>query len=158
MRVVNALQPDIDRNVCLSATLLIFTSQNSSKLLRHHFFLYDHVLLITLEGDLLGMSQEQELIPLVAHYVRFSVNHCIVDLSKVQHMNSTGLSFLIRILGTVSASEGKMVLIHPTDQVSKLFTITKLDRIFTVQSSRSEALHYLLASRPKEVENDRGNG
>lgn len=105
-----------------------------------NYFLYENIIIIQLEGDLLGVSNEEKLITLSSNYLKFETFHCIVDLHRVQYMNSTGLSFLVRKLTIFKNKRGKTILVKPSLQISKLLTITKLDRVFTVADSRQSAI------------------
>jgi len=54
----------------------------------------------------------------------------IVDLSKVEWMNSTGLGILISGLTTLRNNGGELKLARITDKIESLLTITKLITVF----------------------------
>ncbi len=107
------------------------------------YFLYGNIMVLQLEGDLLGVSQESNLLALVNSYLLFGNFHCIVDLKRIHYMNSTGLSFLVRVLTALKQKQGKTILVNPNQQLIKLLKITKLDRMFTVASSQHAAIQLL---------------
>lgn len=54
----------------------------------------------------------------------------IIDLSKVEWMNSTGLGILISGLTTLRNNGGELKLARVTDKIESLLTITKLITVF----------------------------
>ena len=54
----------------------------------------------------------------------------IIDLSKVEWMNSTGLGILISGLTTLRNNGGDLKLARVTDKIESLLTITKLITVF----------------------------
>ncbi len=99
----------------------------------------DNILFITMEGDLLGMSDEQKILEFIKDFTEKDINRCAVDISSIGYMNSTGLSLLIRLLTRFRNNGGELVLVSPSEQVRKLLVITKLNAIFTVVNSEVEA-------------------
>ncbi len=56
----------------------------------------------------------------------------IVDLSDIDFINSTGLSFLVSVLTKTRNIGGETSLLHVSEQVSKLLVITKLQSFFNI--------------------------
>lgn len=54
----------------------------------------------------------------------------VIDLSKVEWMNSTGLGILISGLTTLRNNGGELKLARVTDKIESLLTITKLITVF----------------------------
>lgn len=98
---------------------------------------------ISLEGDILGDSNSVELIDQVNEKINNKLIYCLLDLSKVRYINSSGIGLLITLVTKFRAKEGEIVLINPSDQVKKLINITKLDAIFQIVQNEKEALTYL---------------
>jgi anti-sigma B factor antagonist len=103
----------------------------------------DNILYVDLEGDLLGANREQELLEVVKKSLDEKVTSCLVDISKVGYMNSTGLSFLIRLLTRFRNVGGDLVLVKPSEQARKLLVITKLNNIFSVAQDEEDAVAIL---------------
>ncbi|MCC5945285.1 MAG: STAS domain-containing protein [Bernardetiaceae bacterium] len=103
----------------------------------------ENILYVDISGDLLGINREQELLNFVQEQIQEDVKHCAVDISQVGYMNSTGLSFLIRLLTRFRNQGGDLVLVNPSEQARKLLVITKLNNIFSVCDSNSEAIKAL---------------
>lgn len=109
----------------------------------YNYFLYENIIIIELEGDLLGVSQEESLLQMCMGYLKTGDYHCIIDLRKIHYMNSTGLSFLVRMFTAMKEREGRTILVNPSSQAVKLLEITKLNRVFSLAYSRSSAIHEL---------------
>lgn len=54
----------------------------------------------------------------------------VIDLSRVEWMNSTGLGILISGLTTLRNNGGELKLARVTDKIESLLTITKLITVF----------------------------
>ncbi len=103
----------------------------------------NNVLLIVMSGDLIGENNGPDLVNLVNDKIQEGYYYCAVDLSNVRYMNSSGIGVLITLLTKFRNHEGEMVLIRPSENIKKLLLITKLNKIFTVNDSREEAVKSL---------------
>ena len=64
----------------------------------------------------------------------------VIDLSKVEWMNSTGLGILISGLTTLRNNGGELKLARVTDKIESLLTITKLITVFESFDNVDEAV------------------
>jgi anti-sigma B factor antagonist len=65
----------------------------------------------------------------------------ILDLSRIDFMDSTGLSSMMSTMKTL-VGQGEMVLCGGSEKLRMLFSITKLDRgVFRIFDDRAEALN-----------------
>ena len=64
----------------------------------------------------------------------------VIDMEKVDFLDSTGLGVLVGGLKKVRAHEGSMELICSQDRLLKIFRITGLAKVFTIHESESAAL------------------
>lgn len=103
----------------------------------------DDSLHLDIEGDLLGLAEEQDILDFVKAETETGCKYCTVDISEVGYMNSTGLSLLIRMLTRFRNYGGDLALVNPSEQVNKLLVITKLRAIFTIADTKEEALAQL---------------
>jgi anti-sigma B factor antagonist len=65
-------------------------------------------------------------------------NDLVVDLGKVDFIDSTGLGVLVGALNRAKELGGSLQLICAQERVLKLLRITGLDQVFTVRASLSE--------------------
>jgi anti-sigma B factor antagonist len=103
----------------------------------------DEVLLLFLEGDLIGDNNETQLIDELSNHLYDNMLLCAVDISKIRFINSSGIGALITILTKFRNKGGEMVLIKPSEQLKKLLIITKLNSIFTVVDNQEAAINQL---------------
>lgn len=109
----------------------------------------NHVLFAQVEGDLLGLAEDLKLLHLAEQSLLDSgISHAAVDISKINYMNSSGLTILIRMLTMYRNVGGEVVLINPSNSVNKILIITKLNAIFQVLKTKEEAF---LVLKPKQV-------
>ncbi|WP_067837534.1 STAS domain-containing protein [Amphibacillus sediminis] len=59
----------------------------------------------------------------------------VVDLEHVNYMDSTGLGVFISALKSTNECGSKLRLIHLQDRVHRLFKITSLDNIITIDTT-----------------------
>jgi anti-sigma B factor antagonist len=64
----------------------------------------------------------------------------ILDFSRVEFIDSTGLSVLLNGLRRLTRRQGSLVLVCTNPTVLRLFEITRLDSTFDIVATREEAL------------------
>ena len=103
----------------------------------------EDVLIISLDGDLIGENSGVKILELANDAVNDNVFGIAVDVENVRYMNSSGLGVLITLLTKVKNKGGEIVLIRPSDQIKKLLEITKLNAVFASYDSEEEAVQQL---------------
>ncbi len=66
--------------------------------------------------------------------------HLVVDLEKVEFLDSTGLGVLVGGLKRVRGHDGSLQLVCTQERLLKIFRITGLSKVFAIHASQSEAL------------------
>jgi anti-sigma B factor antagonist len=100
----------------------------------------DNLLTIRLSGDLIGENNSVAVIGVVAEALEQKVKVCIVDISDLRYINSSGIGLLITILTKFRNKGGEVYLMKPSESVQKLLVITKLNAIFQIIQSADEVL------------------
>jgi len=100
----------------------------------------EQVLIISLDGDIIGENIGLELLEVVNDAILEKIKFCTIDISGVRYVNSSGIGLLITILTKFKNNSGDVYLINPSDHVQKLFIITKLNVIFNIVQTKEEAL------------------
>lgn len=103
----------------------------------------DDVLVLKFEGDLIGENHGPELISIANDSLNDNINDCIIDISEVRYINSSGIGVLITLLTKFRNKEGEVILVKPSKSVEKLLLITKLSSIFQVAGTAEEAISLL---------------
>lgn len=70
----------------------------------------------------------------------------VLDLTRVEFIDSTGLSVLLNGLRRITRRHGAMALVCTNPTVLRLFEITRLDSTFEIYPTRDEALERVLAA------------
>ncbi|MEX0882951.1 MAG: STAS domain-containing protein [Cyclobacteriaceae bacterium] len=103
-------------------------------------YIKNKTLVLKLQGDLIGDESGPKLVGLVTDALNEDVIRCIIDLSEVRYISSSGIGVLITILTKMRNAGGEVYLTSPSEHVKKLLIITKLNNIFMVYDSLEEAL------------------
>jgi len=67
----------------------------------------------------------------------------VVDLSRIDYMDSTGLGVLVGALKRLREKDGELRLVQPTPRVMRVLEITRLVNVFQIFHSEEEALNSL---------------
>lgn len=95
-------------------------------------------LILRISGDLIGEDNGMQLISAVNEAVSHQVKICIIDISDLRYINSSGIGVLITILTKFRNKGGEVYLMNPSENVTKLLIITKLNSIFQIIKSEEE--------------------
>jgi len=99
-----------------------------------------NTLILRITGDLIGEDSGTRLIEAVSEALTHKVPTCIIDISELRYINSSGIGVLITILTKFGNKGGEVYLMKPSESVKKLLVITKLNAIFQVIQSENEVV------------------
>jgi len=99
----------------------------------------DDVVVLEVSGKIMGGEESTMFHGKIHEYISSKQNNIVVDLAKVDWMNSVGLGMLISALTTVKNSGGRLVLANIT-KIESILTITRLISVFEHYDSRDEAI------------------
>jgi anti-sigma B factor antagonist len=97
-------------------------------------------LILRVSGDLIGEDNGTQLVEAVNEAMSHKVVSCVIDISDLRYINSSGIGVLITILTKFRNKGGDVYLMRPSENVKKLLVITKLNAIFQVIQSEDEIL------------------
>lgn len=97
-------------------------------------------LVIRLSGDLIGEDNGASIMEAVGTALQQGVMVCVVDISGLRYINSSGIGVLITILTKFRNKGGEVYLMKPSESVQKLLVITKLNAIFQIVQSEEEVV------------------
>jgi anti-sigma B factor antagonist len=98
------------------------------------------VVILEPKGKIMGGPDASLLHDKLYEYIEQDRKKVIIDLGKVDWMNSTGLGILISGYTTLRNHEGQLKLVNVTDKIHSLLTITKLVTVFEAYDSVEEAM------------------
>ena len=90
----------------------------------------DNVAVLEPKGKIMGGPDATMLHEKLHDFIDQNKKKVIIDLSKVEWMNSTGLGILISGLTTMRNNGGELKLAGVTEKIESLLTITKLITVF----------------------------
>ena len=64
----------------------------------------------------------------------------VVDLGRVDFLDSSGLGVLVEIQSRLREAGGTLTLARPPDRIRKLFVLTGLDQVFSVHGTLEGAI------------------
>lgn len=98
------------------------------------------VIVFKLKGDLIGEQYGLDIIARADENIAEGTLKCIVDISELRYINSSGIGILITLLTKFRNKGGEVCLLKPSENVQKLLIITKLNAIFSVAETMDEAV------------------
>ncbi|MCE5324703.1 STAS domain-containing protein [bacterium] len=94
--------------------------------------------LIELEGEV-DVYTAPQLKQQIINILESGAKELMVNLTKVDYLDSTALGVLIGGLKRMREADGNMVLICPSPRIRRVFEITGLDKIFDIYNSEEDA-------------------
>ena len=98
------------------------------------------------EGDVLKVDIEGRLVAAVAPSLREEVlskmkdgTNVLFDLSRMVHIDSSGLGVLVQVLQKAKAGGGKVILAALQPGPKIVFDITKVSRVFEIVPTTEDA-------------------
>ena len=99
----------------------------------------NNVVILDVSGKIMGGEETTMFHGKIHEYIELNKKNFVVDLAKVDWMNSVGLGMLISALTTVKNAGGRLVLSN-IDKIESILTITRLITVFEHFDSRDEAV------------------
>ena len=96
-----------------------------------------HVISLGGEIDLYTAPEFKER---MVELIEAGKKNIVVDLSEATFIDSTTLGVLVGGVKRLRPSGGGLALVCTDQNISKIFEITGLDRVFSIQESREDAL------------------
>jgi anti-sigma B factor antagonist len=100
----------------------------------------NNTLILHISGDLIGENSGVQLIAAVNEAIAHEVLTCVIDISDLRYINSSGIGVLITILTKFRNKGGEVYLMNPSESVKKLLIITKLNSIFQIIKTEDEVI------------------
>ena len=101
---------------------------------------HDGIVILEPKGKIMGGPDASLLHDKLYEYIDKGQKNIVIDLARVDWMNSTGLGILISGYTTLRNHDGQLKLANVTDKIQSLLTITKLVSVFEAHDSVDEAI------------------
>lgn len=66
--------------------------------------------------------------------------HVLVDFSKINYIDSTGIGELVGYLGRFRDASRKLILVNPSERIRKLLEVARLIELFPIYETVDEAV------------------
>ena len=93
--------------------------------------------------DLLSEFDNKKILSDIELHLEDGLNKLVVDISRLDFMNSVGLNFLIALMTKSRQSGLTLAVANPSQQVLKLLEMTKLKSFFHLSPTVEAALKSL---------------
>lgn len=93
--------------------------------------------------DLLSEFDNKQILSDIELRLDQGLDKLVVDLSRLDFMNSVGLNFLIALMSRSRKTGISLAVANPSKQVLQLLEMTKLKSFFTLKASVEDALKAL---------------
>ncbi|MCX7798239.1 MAG: STAS domain-containing protein [Melioribacter sp.] len=101
---------------------------------------FDDIVVEIINADRATIKQADELKKTIYDKIEKGYNKIVVDLSKVDFIDSTFLGVIVNALKKVAAHEGDLKLVGFKPAVRAMFELTRLFRVFESYSDLKEAI------------------
>lgn len=105
--------------------------------------LVGNVLVVTPQENYLNASIAAPLKKRLHEHTDNGCTKLVLDLDRVEFMDSSGLTVIISTLKSLKELGGRLVLCGVGEDLTSLFQLTRLDKIFQVYPNTSQAVRAL---------------
>lgn len=103
----------------------------------------EDLVFLEMKGRLVDKAEAIDIGAEVEEQMSSGHNRFVIDLSELEYMNSTGLNIMLNLMNNARNQGGEAVVACSTARIKSLFSVTKLDTVFTLKDSREEAVKHL---------------
>ena len=105
--------------------------------LSHH--IHSDFSILSFEGKLMSdadLTEGQALLDELQHW------QVVLDLSKLDYVNSSGIAFFVKILTRARMNQGDVVMLNVNNELLKIFELTKINQVFKLVNTMTEVEAY----------------
>jgi anti-sigma B factor antagonist len=106
--------------------------------------LRNNILVVRVEEKRIDASKAPTFKDEMARCIEAGQNQLVLDLSQVDFIDSSGLGALVSCLKRLGP-RGSLAVAGATGAVSRLFTLTRMDRVFALHPNVDKAVEQLSA-------------
>lgn len=99
----------------------------------------EKVTYLTISGKILS---DEDIQPMLLAFDSIRNWNIVFDLTELTHTNSSGIAFMVKILTRARINGGDLVMLNPNTGLSKLFEITKMHEVFSIYTSKENAINH----------------
>jgi anti-sigma B factor antagonist len=99
----------------------------------------EKVTYLSMSGKILS---DEDISPMLVALDSIRNWNIVFDLTELTHTNSSGIAFMVKILTRARINGGDLVILNPNTGLSKLFEITKMHEVFSIYTSKENAINH----------------
>jgi anti-sigma B factor antagonist len=100
----------------------------------------DNFTILYVEG-LIKLGESAEFFSsAVENVLKNESSNVIIDFTKIDYIDSTGIGELVGYLGKFTTQNRKLILVNPSERIMKLLKLAKLDNVFKIYGTEDEAV------------------
>ncbi len=107
----------------------------------------DGITIVSFDGKIISSGDTETIAAYFNQLDSKQITNTIFDFDSLSHINSSGINFMIRTLTKLRINNSELVLCNVAGNVRSLFEIAKIDTIFSVFDSKTEAINHFKPSR-----------
>lgn len=96
--------------------------------------------IISLSGKIMGGPEAGEINEQINNLIDQNKKDILINLDKVDWMNSSGLGILIGAVTTLKNNDGRLGLVNISERITNLLKITKLIDVFEIYNDIDSAI------------------
>jgi anti-sigma B factor antagonist len=100
----------------------------------------DNILVIIIENKEANLSKAEQFKELMLQEIELGARNLIISFKNVDYLDSSFLGALVAVLKKLLPLQGKLVITELNNDILNLFTLTRLDKIFTLSSTVTTSL------------------
>lgn len=100
----------------------------------------DNILVIVIENKEANLSKAEQFKELMLQEIERGARQLIISFKNVEYLDSSFLGALVAVLKKLLPLNGKLVITELNEDILNLFTLTRLDKIFTLRSTVETSL------------------
>jgi len=99
----------------------------------------DGDIVVRVAGEI-DLSRSPEFHQALVDFCSEKPRRLILNMSGVEYIDSSGVGTLVEVFRRLKKDHRTMVLVSPSERVSGVLEITKLDQFFTIVATEREAM------------------
>jgi len=100
------------------------------------------IAVLSMAGRLVDKVEAIEISVEIEEELVSGTHRFIIELSKLEYMNSTGLNILINLMNKTRNEGGEAIIVGASPRIESLFAVTKLNSVFAMKKDVEEATAY----------------
>ena len=94
--------------------------------------------ILDVEGEV-DVYTSTQLKEIIVSTIDAGVKTIVMNMAKVEYLDSTGLGVLIGALKHLREKQGSLIIVAPSMRIMRIFEITGLYKIFSIYQTEAEA-------------------